>query len=474
MADSIYCLEPVLIRVHNLQYLLINYRCFHTPSGWHYLSLALVESYYVNFPKWRYSPRRMGVTVDNYKDFYILDDSTGVIFYMFQLVPCGHCTLCGSRRSSEWQFRAVAETVTSSNTPYFVTLTYNDKYLPATGVSKYPLQLFFKRLRVKLQRLGISCTIKYFACAEYGKDTHRPHYHVLIWGFPDDRKDLFPNITSILHFIEDCWSVYTYDFSRKTWFYDPIGFAYCKPCDSGAFSYVSKYMTKPCYVPDGKNPTFFLSSHGIGAAYCERYRDFYLQNPEKLDISVCDPVNGEVITAPLPKYFVNKYFPSLSVKIPKYIRQLYFDYLSLLRRRYTVVAAIERSSFDSSILAAAYPTLTPDDSQVLSIYHSFFFEEPFDLSVDYKFEHLYFNASDKFLNTSYYDLTFSIDSAVSVLLAHSSDVALSQYAAIRRLASRRSNALARAADSRPIRDLVAIANKIETRYNRARSREIIR
>lgn len=472
MCDQIYCLDPTIIRAPKLKYLLISYRCYHTPDGWRYLSDSVVNSWYVHFPVWRFSPKRMGVTVDNWKEYYILDDSTGVFYYMYRLVPCGHCTLCGSRRSAEWQFRAVAETVTSSNTPYFVTLTFNSKYLPKRGVCKAHLQLFFKRLRIRLTRLGVvDLQLKYFACSEYGKEKKRPHYHVILWGFPDNRVDLFPNVTAILHFIEDCWSVYTYDFSRKVWFYDPIGYAYCKPCDSGAFHYVSKYLTKPCEAPEGSNPTFFLSSRGIGLSYCERYRDFYLQNPEKLDISVCDPINGDLITAPLPKYFVNKYFPTVSSKVPKHIKELYFEFLELLRRRYTVVSAISRSSFDGDLLASAYPDLVPDDKQVIDLYHSLFFDTPFVLSVDYTFEHLYFNSSDLFLNTQYYDLTLSIDSAASVLLAHARDVSLSQYHQIVELASRRTAACE--ALERPVLDLVALAHQIEVRYSRSRVRELL-
>jgi hypothetical protein len=67
----------------------------------------------------------------------------------------------------------------------FLTLTYRPEEVPADGsVSVRSLQLFFKRLR-KLT----GARVRYFACAEYGEQFERPHYHVLLFGhaFLSDR-----------------------------------------------------------------------------------------------------------------------------------------------------------------------------------------------------------------------------------------------------------------------------------------------
>ena len=66
----------------------------------------------------------------------------------------------------------------------FVTLTYSDEYLPENGtlVKEHP-QKFLKRLRKHLYPERI----RFYMCGEYGDQTQRPHYHLLIFGhrFPD-------------------------------------------------------------------------------------------------------------------------------------------------------------------------------------------------------------------------------------------------------------------------------------------------
>jgi hypothetical protein len=54
----------------------------------------------------------------------------------------------------------------------FCTLTYNGL---TPELEKKHLQLLFKRLR-------LTHKFSYFAVAEYGEKTHRPHYHILFFG----------------------------------------------------------------------------------------------------------------------------------------------------------------------------------------------------------------------------------------------------------------------------------------------------
>lgn len=67
----------------------------------------------------------------------------------------------------------------------FITLTYDDKHVPADyGLHKIHLQNFFKRVR------NAGYIFRYFACGEYGDQSKRPHYHAILFGinFADDRK----------------------------------------------------------------------------------------------------------------------------------------------------------------------------------------------------------------------------------------------------------------------------------------------
>ena len=102
-------------------------------------------------------------------------------------VPCGHCIACRIARTREWTIRLLHESEFWSDTS-FLTLTYNDDFLPSDG-SLVPrdLTLFFKRLRKDLSHDRRK--IKYYACGEYGDTYGRPHYHAIVFGIsPNDKK----------------------------------------------------------------------------------------------------------------------------------------------------------------------------------------------------------------------------------------------------------------------------------------------
>lgn len=70
----------------------------------------------------------------------------------------------------------------------FVTLTYADEHLPPGGtLKKKHVQKFMHDLR--RHTLFDGYPIKFFACGEYGDETLRPHYHLLLYGvdFPDKK-----------------------------------------------------------------------------------------------------------------------------------------------------------------------------------------------------------------------------------------------------------------------------------------------
>jgi hypothetical protein len=61
----------------------------------------------------------------------------------------------------------------------FVTLTYNDDFLPENcSVDKYEVKTFIKRLRERI----LPRKIRYYCVGEYGDTSHRPHYHIIIFG----------------------------------------------------------------------------------------------------------------------------------------------------------------------------------------------------------------------------------------------------------------------------------------------------
>ena len=100
-------------------------------------------------------------------------------------VPCGKCESCLTRKANEWSFRLFNEYANSDNC-VFITLTYHDGALPHTneGTPCFCIkdcQNFIKRLR---KHYGNG--LRYFLVSEYGSQTERPHYHMLLFNLPID------------------------------------------------------------------------------------------------------------------------------------------------------------------------------------------------------------------------------------------------------------------------------------------------
>lgn len=339
---QIYCENPVVIRNSNLKYLLTTYKTYHTPNQEITITNSIAEYYKYSFPEWHFNPYRFGVTSENIDDFYIINKHTGETFPMFILVPCGKCELCRDKKSREWSFRAVCESATATSMPYFLTLTYNPKHLPKCGIFKEEIQLFLKRLRIKLDRLNISHNLRYVAVGEYGTKSKRPHYHMILWNFPSEA---FNNITHILHFIESAWVAHNGKYnSDGSPVMESLGFAYCLPCKQGAISYVMKYMKK-CYTPPkGKNPLFFLTSRkngGLGAEYARKFLEHYRSHPDDTKMTATDPFTGYTQTMTMPGYFRRIYFPTLSVVLPKQIRDAHTELCKLISKRISIAYVLD-------------------------------------------------------------------------------------------------------------------------------------
>lgn len=99
-------------------------------------------------------------------------------------LACGKCPSCKLAKAREWALRCWHESQMHDENA-FVTLTYRDQDLPENNdLDHRDFQLFMKRLRTNTGK-----KISYYMCGEYGGETHRPHMHVLLFGyFPPDAK----------------------------------------------------------------------------------------------------------------------------------------------------------------------------------------------------------------------------------------------------------------------------------------------
>lgn len=143
-------------------------------------------------------------------------------------LACGQCVGCRLERKRWWAIRCVHEAKMHERS-CFLTLTYDNEHLPedhSLDVSHW--QKFAKRLRKKLG------PFRFMHCGEYGDETHRPHYHALIFGhdFSEDSVPLRTNNAQPLRAsatLQELW---------------PHGFASIGQVTFDSAAYVASYCTK--------------------------------------------------------------------------------------------------------------------------------------------------------------------------------------------------------------------------------------
>ena len=109
------------------------------------------------------------------------------------ILPCGQCLDCRCRHAQEWANRIILEAQYHEES-YFITLTYDEYHVPVRfnknsefvlSLQPKDLQDFIKRLR-RQQEYHKDNRIRYYAVGEYGNTTHRPHYHIIVFGLKVD------------------------------------------------------------------------------------------------------------------------------------------------------------------------------------------------------------------------------------------------------------------------------------------------
>lgn len=207
------------------------------------------------------------------------------------ILPCGKCMGCRLERSRQWAVRINHEAQLYAENS-FVTLTYEDKNLPADyGLDLRELQLFLKRLRFELSPKKI----RFYACGEYGEETLRPHYHLIIFNHHFTQKTVYS--------IKRGHRLYTSPQLTSLW---PHGLATFGTVTFESAAYVARYVTKKitgdmaqlhyCRIhPVTGNicnvkPEFSVMSRrpGIGGGWYKKFKsdvypsDFIVHNGHKL------------------------------------------------------------------------------------------------------------------------------------------------------------------------------------------------
>lgn len=179
---------------------------------------------------------------------------------------CGICPECLKRKSRQWALRCYYESLESP--AMMITLTYDEfvrtkggriigERLHANGTKceKKHIQDFVKRLRKYITtKVDKNIRIKYLATAEYGKTTHRAHYHMIIFGYT------FQDL--VFH----KYSKRGHKIHRSQKLYDLWTHGICTVDCINITPAVAQYCTKYCSKDNGKqdDDTFMLYSRGIG------------------------------------------------------------------------------------------------------------------------------------------------------------------------------------------------------------------
>lgn len=212
------------------------------------------------------------------------------------LLPCNKCAACLERKKQTWIHRIEQEKLNGSfKHSYFLTLTYNDDFLPfqsfterkggtpvcpiETGESllnPYDLRMFIKRFRLYT---GAKCS--YFAVGEYGKpdNTRRPHFHIMLFC------DLPWN--EVCRFTDICWSRLVAESSSARYKRYKLAKKLGHPVKRDSFnlsnrvsfgrtqvrsftfkrcSYLAKYVSKQ-FGQSEVVPPFYRASNGLGYGY---------------------------------------------------------------------------------------------------------------------------------------------------------------------------------------------------------------
>ncbi len=244
-------------------------------------------------------------------------------------VPCGKCMTCLQKRSRQWSLRIGSEYL-KYNKNCVLTLTYNDDNLPEEGLLNYKdIQLFLKRLRKKYK----DTKIKFVCSCEYGKQTYRPHYHIILMNyFPPDVDLCKPyKITrkgSKLYKSKECDDLWS------------NGFVDVGLCDYHTSRYVAQYCMKKVInknnnIWQAKNEASrerMICSQAIGL-------DYFKRNVETIFSGMKCIFGGK--SFPIPKYFINKckeLYPKIYEKYKQSIRELMYGFeLNFIEMRRRVV-----------------------------------------------------------------------------------------------------------------------------------------
>lgn len=137
--------------------------------------------------------------------------------------------------------------------------------------------------------------LRYYAISEYGPRTNRPHYHVVLFGFPPDG-DIYKAI-------------------EESWLFGDINTA--TPASDAALMYVANYHLDRFVAPPGAPPNFNLISSrpGIGHLFSHPFSKSHDYEDESKYFAIKIDRN---LRLPLGRYLRNRMYEKEEIPIPNF------------------------------------------------------------------------------------------------------------------------------------------------------------
>lgn len=214
----------------------------------------------------------------------------------YHKVPCGKCGFCLQSKRAQWMFRIYWEMFHQSRPGWFLTFTYNERFVKRTedGLSLrfHDIQLFLKKLR------KAKFYAKYVCVGEYGGETKRPHYHMLLWT------------DAPIVQVESFWSVHVH--TPKVGL-ERLGTVHVGRLSMASAMYTLKYIINPKILVYGKREKVRAQfSKGLGLAYLSASVYDYHTNDYDTPTLTTMVAGGRVV---LPRYYRYKIFTKYQMRI---------------------------------------------------------------------------------------------------------------------------------------------------------------
>lgn len=248
-----------------------------------------------------------GVSKQCFDNTYTFYDSSGKKYSVphYIKVGCRKCHECLKQRTNEIVSRLQLELNKHNDFAFFVTLTYDDLHVPTIltdretlmTLQKRDLQLFFKRLKMRLYRKGLEVdNFKYYAIGEYGfKNTSnkRPHYHAIVFYDNLPFNEFYDEIAK-------CWQFGQIDVKQC----ETNMLRYCANAHSSSTKFfpIDEFCAKP----------FSIFSKGLGIPNDDDYHYIKLHKNVFVDGSAY----------PLDRYVKSKVFSTFEKKRQYYYRSV--------------------------------------------------------------------------------------------------------------------------------------------------------